>query len=100
MVFLLSFFLIFFMEFKNCNVFCWNVKGAGCNEFPSLIRDLKLKYRFQILVVIEPHISETSADKVRRKLGFVHNFLVEDEGFGYCLMRDDVFKISIINYDT
>ena len=72
MVFLLSFFLIFFMEFKNCNVFCWNVKGAGCNEFPSLIRDLKLKYRFQILVVIEPHISETSADKVRRKLGFVH----------------------------
>lgn len=81
------------------SVLSWNVRGARLRTFPSLIRELKSKYRVQILLLVEPLISGHKASKVIRRMGFSSHHHVEAVGFsgGLWLLWDDVdFSLDIL----
>lgn len=63
------------------NILVWNCRGAAKRSFHTLISDLKRKYGFSILILLETKISGEQADKVIRKLPFDGVFRVEANGF-------------------
>lgn len=58
-----------------------NVGGVGSRSCPRLIRDLAVKYRLDVLLLVETRISRTRADKIIRRLGFDKVCKVDVEGF-------------------
>lgn len=81
-------------------VFYWNARGAGYRSFPTLIRDLRARYHFQILLVLEPRISGTKASMVIRKMDFSKNYRVGAVGFlgGLWLLWDkDCLSVDVLS---
>ena len=46
----------------------WNVRGAGKKGFPKVISDLRNIYNFDVIVILEPRISDPRALEVVNKL--------------------------------
>ncbi|KAI9075963.1 hypothetical protein K1719_042085 [Acacia pycnantha] len=57
---------------------CW---GAASKGVVAVIRDMKKRYRIDVMVILEPRISGGQANKVIRSWGFEHSYKVEAEGF-------------------
>lgn len=50
-------------------ILSWNCRGAGDREFEVEMKYLLKEYRPQMIVLLEPRISGSTADLVSRKLG-------------------------------
>ena len=58
----------------------WNCRGAGNNEFCTIVHDWRKSFNCNILAVVEPRISGVKADKIVEKLGFESSHRVEAQG--------------------
>ena len=60
----LQLFFVYFLMMVQLNIFVWNYRGAGKRSFVSMMKDLRRKYEFSILILLETRISGERADKV------------------------------------
>ncbi|KAI9106507.1 hypothetical protein K1719_022035 [Acacia pycnantha] len=69
------------------NFLIWNVRGASKQGYCfAIMRDMKKHYKLDIVVVLEPRISDNRAIKTIRNWGFKHSCCMEVEGvFGWNL---------------
>ncbi|KAI9096746.1 hypothetical protein K1719_025925 [Acacia pycnantha] len=63
------------------SIITWNCQGASDKKFPSIFKFFVANYKPVIFVLVEPRISGPRADKVIKKLGFLHSHRVEASGF-------------------
>lgn len=92
-----------FFCLTNCNAFYWNVRGVDSHLFPSLMRDLRSKYKFLVVFLVEPRTSGSHVSQGRNKLGFIHIHCVEAEGFSggiWMLWEEDEFFVQILSRMT
>ncbi|XP_061348788.1 uncharacterized protein LOC133294125 [Gastrolobium bilobum] len=78
----------------------WNCKGVGEKEFPALVRDMRYRFNFSILALLETKISGNRGDMLIKKLGFSRNFKKYVVGFsmGIWLLWDEKkVKVEIID---
>nr|XP_011457336.1 PREDICTED: uncharacterized protein LOC105349397 [Fragaria vesca subsp. vesca] len=82
------------------SILYWNVRGAADSKLPDIIQDLRRIYKFNILVISEPRISEDKALKVVKSLGF-SSFTIEDAtGFSgglWLLWDDQQVKLEVVD---
>lgn len=62
------------------NIIVWNCRGVGKKSFPGLIRDMKLKFSAQFVVLLETHVSGSRSRKIIKRMGFNGACLSEAEG--------------------
>ena len=77
----------------------WNCRGVGGRSFPGLIRELKFKYKFDILFLFETRSSGVKAKKIATKLGFQNNFIVDSVGFNggiWALWDDSEWSATVV----
>lgn len=82
------------------NIISWNCRGAGARYFPRLVRDLKLNYNVNILIIVKPRVSGQRADKIISKLGFCNYYRIEATGFSgriWLLSEGERVSINIIS---
>lgn len=81
-------------------VLCWNYRGARSKEFPREMRDWVRIHRPSLIILLEPRISGSGADKVCKKLGKSHWIISKEDGFsgGIWLLWDEAsFLVSLIH---
>ncbi|KAI9118163.1 hypothetical protein K1719_010495 [Acacia pycnantha] len=59
----------------------WNCRGAASKGVAAVIRDMKVRYKLNLEVTLEPRISGVQATKVIRNWGFKYSVRKEAEGF-------------------
>ncbi|KAI9124952.1 hypothetical protein K1719_003568 [Acacia pycnantha] len=59
----------------------WNCRGAASKGFAAVLKDMKRRYRLDLVVILEPRISGNTASKVIKNWGFKHSVRVEAVGF-------------------
>ncbi|KAI9086787.1 hypothetical protein K1719_031381 [Acacia pycnantha] len=59
----------------------WNSRGAASKGFAIVLRDMKRRYRLDLVVILEPRISGNLALKVIKSWGFKHSIRMEAVGF-------------------
>ncbi|KAI9127269.1 hypothetical protein K1719_001828 [Acacia pycnantha] len=59
----------------------WNSRGAASKSFAAVLRDMKRRYRLDLVVILEPRISGNPASKVIKSWGFKHSVRMEAVGF-------------------
>lgn len=69
--------ILLIFSYNMTNILSWNCRGASARYFPRSMRELKNNHQIQILIIIEPRISGSKADKVISNLGFGESFRVE-----------------------
>lgn len=95
------FFLLVIMTVQ-INIVIWNCRGAAKRGFGSFIKDLRNSYKFSMLVLLEPKLSGTKADKVAKSFGFDGEFIIDSDGFvgGVWVFWDSsVWKVDVFYYD-
>ncbi|KAJ4828944.1 hypothetical protein Tsubulata_007388 [Turnera subulata] len=78
-------------------------RGAGKKQFRNRVKDLVREYKPTILVVVEPRISGTKADRIIRRLGFSNSHRVEARGYAgglWMLWNASIVDVSIIHSHT
>lgn len=80
-------------------VLLWNCRGAGSADFLRHMKDLVRSQKPSIMVVVEPKISGTRAQRVIRQLGF-SNFHISDPigyagGIWIC-WEQDILTLEIL----
>ena len=65
----------------DCGIFIWNCQGANGSKFVRTMRCFVDEYKAKILVLLEPRISGSKADRVIRMLGFDRSHRVEAKSF-------------------
>lgn len=91
-----DFFYFIFMT----NIVAWNCRGARAQSFPSLVRDLKVRFNIHILFIVEPRVSGERAKRVISRLGFSKDYRVEAEEFSrgiWILWDANLFNIDILS---
>lgn len=81
------------------NFLSWNVRGAGAQSFPGLIRDMMVRYKVGFLALFEPRISGSIAINVIQKFKFMKNYHVDARGFSggiWILWNEDNFEVEVI----
>ncbi|KAI9078465.1 hypothetical protein K1719_039561 [Acacia pycnantha] len=63
------------------NFLIWNSRGQTSKSFALVLRDMRRRYRLDIVVILEPRISGALANKVIKNWGFKHCSRKEAEGF-------------------
>ncbi|KAI9119114.1 hypothetical protein K1719_009789 [Acacia pycnantha] len=63
------------------SIITWNCQGAFDKKFPSIFKSFVANYKADILLLLEPRISDAKADSVIKKLGFHNSHKVEASGF-------------------
>ncbi|EOY24337.1 Uncharacterized protein TCM_015965 [Theobroma cacao] len=69
--------LLLFISLMNLKVLVWNCQGAGDRGFPHFANDLQRIHNISIMILLEPRISGTNADKVIRSIKFDRSHKVE-----------------------
>ncbi|KAI9125663.1 hypothetical protein K1719_003081 [Acacia pycnantha] len=59
----------------------WNCRGAASKGVAAVLRDMKVRYKLSLVVILEPRISGVQATKVIRNWGFKYSVRKEAEGF-------------------
>ncbi|KAI9100326.1 hypothetical protein K1719_024544 [Acacia pycnantha] len=62
-------------------ILVWNSRGATSKGFAAVLRDMKRRYRLDLVVILEPRISGNPASKVIKNWGFKHSVRMEAVGF-------------------
>lgn len=63
------------------NLFSWNIRGAGAQGVPLLLKDIVMRHRVLCLALYEPRVQATNLPRIMKTLGFDDFFVVEAEGF-------------------
>ena len=82
------------------NIFVWSCQGAGKRSFVPMMKDLRRKYEFSILILLETRISGERVDKVIQKLDFDGVCRVEANGFAggiWTLWDAMVWNVNILS---
>ncbi|XP_061368478.1 uncharacterized protein LOC133311438 [Gastrolobium bilobum] len=75
------------------------VKGVGKSGFPSLVRDLKFRFKVSILVLMEVKIGGSRGEEIARKLGFSNFFRQDPVGFSggiWVLWDNNVVEVEVL----
>lgn len=72
---------VLFLMVMMINIFFWNCRGAASKGIAVVIRDMRKRYCIDVIVILEPTISGSLANKVIRAWGFKNSRRVEVEGF-------------------
>ncbi|KAK4269266.1 hypothetical protein QN277_022450 [Acacia crassicarpa] len=59
----------------------WNSRGAANRGFATVLKDLKFRYKLDIVVILEPRISGPQAERVIKGWGFNNWVRMESVGF-------------------
>ncbi|CAN1135879.1 hypothetical protein LINPERHAP2_LOCUS9126 [Linum perenne] len=62
-------------------LFSWNCRGAGNERFLSVFKDYITEHKPNVVILVEPKISGSTADGVCRSLGFDECRRVDAVGF-------------------
>ena len=82
------------------SIIIWNCRGAAGKAFPALVKDLRRKFLFSMLVLLETKVSSKFADMVVKKLRFNKSFRVEAIDFAggiWCLWNDDSWDVTVVS---
>ncbi|KAI9080518.1 hypothetical protein K1719_037484 [Acacia pycnantha] len=80
----------------------WNCRGAASKGVAAVIRDMKKRYKIDVMVILEPQISGGQANKVIKSWGFGHSYRVEAEGFSggiWILWELEGLKVDVLVHD-
>ena len=66
---------------SSYNIVIWSCHGAAGKAFLALVKDLRRKFLFSMLVLLETKVFGKSTDMVVKKLRFNKSFRVEATGF-------------------
>ncbi|KAI9109580.1 hypothetical protein K1719_019634 [Acacia pycnantha] len=76
----------------------WNCRGAASKGIAAVIKDMKRRYRLDMVVILEPRISGNVASKVIKNWGFKHSVRMEAVGFSggiWILWEFDELKVDV-----
>ncbi|KAI9085233.1 hypothetical protein K1719_032756 [Acacia pycnantha] len=77
----------------------WNSRGAAKKGFAAVLKDIKFRYKVDLVVILEPRISGPQASKIIKGWGFRNWVRMEANGFsgGLWIMweRDDL-KVEVL----
>ncbi|KAI9073110.1 hypothetical protein K1719_044919 [Acacia pycnantha] len=77
-------------------------EGAASKGFAAVLRDMKRRYKLNIVVILEPRISGNQATKVIKNWGFKHSVRREAKGFSggiWILWEMDEIVVDVIVID-
>ncbi|KAF7831717.1 ribonuclease H [Senna tora] len=83
------------------NMLVWNCRGTGMRSFPSLMKDLCRKHKFDFLALVETRQSGLNAELICRKLGFLNWSREEAEGYSggiWCFWDQVKFQVQRVDY--
>ncbi|KAI9083412.1 hypothetical protein K1719_034626 [Acacia pycnantha] len=63
------------------NLTVWNCRGAASKGFAAVLRDMRKRYKLDVVVILEPRINGTTANRVIKSWGFQYSVRREAEGF-------------------
>ncbi|KAI9114744.1 hypothetical protein K1719_014442 [Acacia pycnantha] len=84
------------------NILVWNSKGAASKGFAAVLRDMKYRYKLDIVVILEPRVSGTLANRIIKNWGFKHSVKREAEGFSggiWILWNLDDLIVDVLGVD-
>lgn len=89
-------------ESLSMSIFVWNCQGAAAPKFHSVLKSFLKGFRPHIVILVEPRISGSQAEKVIKKTGYPHSHRVEACGFSggiWLLWSLDVeLEVLVNNY--
>ena len=71
---------LFLSMMKAVNMMIWNCRGAAKKGFVGLIKDLRKRHAFSLLVLLETRVSGIKAKRIANKFGFTGMFRVDPNG--------------------
>lgn len=75
------------------NILIWNSWGVGGKSFVRLIMDMKKRYRFNFLELLEPRQKSEKAEMIAKRLSFKCMEVVQAVGFSggiWCLWDEEL----------
>lgn len=63
------------------NILIWNSRGAASKDIAAIIRDMKKRYKLDIVVILESRISGRQVNNVIKSWGFKNSCRMQAEGF-------------------
>lgn len=97
------FFIYHLFVFLNMmNLLIWNARGVGGKAFVPLLLELRKKYGFQFLAILEPKQKREKAEWLRRRLGFAEMDVVKVRGLGggiWCFWESETGFRVLGKYD-
>ncbi|KAI9073386.1 hypothetical protein K1719_044665 [Acacia pycnantha] len=83
------------------NLLVWNSRGAASKGFAAVVKDMRVRHKLDLVVILEPRVSGNQASRIIKNWGFKHSFRVEAEGFagGLWLLwaRDDLLMNVLVH---
>ncbi|RYR64792.1 hypothetical protein Ahy_A03g010839 [Arachis hypogaea] len=74
-----------------------NCRGATVKELPSIIKDIAFRFRANLCILLETHVSGPKAENIIKKLGFESWCISETNGFVggiWCLWKKSHWEIE------
>ncbi|KAI9079330.1 hypothetical protein K1719_038731 [Acacia pycnantha] len=69
------------MGMSMAEVLVWNSRGAASKGFAVVLKELRCRYKVDLVVIVEPRVSRNPATRIIKNWGFKHSIRVEAEGF-------------------
>ncbi|KAI9080475.1 hypothetical protein K1719_037589 [Acacia pycnantha] len=79
-----------------------DARGAASKGFAAVLRDMKKRYKVDVVVILEPRISGTTASRVIKNWGFQYSVRREAEGFSggiWILWNREELLVNVIEMD-
>ncbi|XP_061359053.1 uncharacterized protein LOC133303193 [Gastrolobium bilobum] len=86
----------------NSSVLAWNCRGVGKSSFPTLIKDLKFRFKVSILALFEVKVGGSRGDEIIRKLGFPNFFRQDPVGFSggiWLLWEGNLVDVEVLDFN-
>ncbi|KAI9084290.1 hypothetical protein K1719_033797 [Acacia pycnantha] len=69
------------MGMNMAEILVWNSRGAASKGFAAVLKELRCRYKVDLVVIVEPRVSGNPATRIIKNWGFKHSIRVEAEGF-------------------
>ncbi|KAI9081887.1 hypothetical protein K1719_036149 [Acacia pycnantha] len=63
------------------NFIVWNIRGAASKGIAAVVREMRFKYKLDMMVVLEPRVNGNIANKIIKSWRFKHSIRMEVVGF-------------------
>ncbi|KAI9091051.1 hypothetical protein K1719_028321 [Acacia pycnantha] len=77
----------------------WNCRGAASKTFATVLRDLKHRYKVDLMVILEPRVSGNAAVKIIKSWGFKFSERVEAVGYSggiWLLWNSEALSVDVL----
>ncbi|KAI9083831.1 hypothetical protein K1719_034089 [Acacia pycnantha] len=74
-------------------------EGAASKSFAAVLRDVKHRYKVDLMIILEPRVSGNAAVKIIKSWGFKHSERVEAVGFSggiWLLWNSDALGVDVL----